>query len=67
MMMPEVGGSTVVSGRSMAIPEDGPMPGSTPIRVPIRQPIVAHSRFSGVRAVAKPLRRNSHEKSITTS
>jgi hypothetical protein len=54
MMIADVGGSIVVRGRRIAIPDDGPMPGSTPINVPIRHPIVAHRRFAGVSAITKP-------------
>jgi hypothetical protein len=38
MIMAGMGGRTVVRGKRMAIPEVGPMPGSTPIRVPIKHP-----------------------------
>jgi hypothetical protein len=54
MMIAEVGGRMVVRGRRIAMPEEGPIPGNTPIKVPIRQPMVAHRRFVGVRADMKP-------------
>jgi hypothetical protein len=54
MIMAEVGGSIVVRGRRIAMPEDGPIPGNTPINVPIRHPMVAQRRFVGVRADIKP-------------
>jgi hypothetical protein len=38
----------------MAIPEEGPMPGRTPIRVPIIDPINAQRRFCKEKAVTKP-------------
>jgi hypothetical protein len=40
--MAGMGGRIVVRGRRMAIPEVGPMPGSTPMRVPIKQPTKAN-------------------------
>ena len=45
MMMAEVGGRTVVSGSRIAMPEAGPIPGSTPTRVPMSEPTSAHIRF----------------------
>jgi hypothetical protein len=41
MIMAGMGGRTVVRGKRIAIPEVGPMPGSTPTRVPIMQPTKA--------------------------
>src|SRR6478609_9354119 len=46
-----------VTGSSMAIVAIGPMPGSTPMSVPIRQPNRQNRRFSGVAAAAKPVPR----------
>ena len=43
-----------VMGSSMATATAGPMPGSTPTAVPSAQPTRAHSRLTGVMAVAKP-------------
>ncbi len=57
MMIADVGGSTVVRGRRIAIPEAGPMPGSTPTSVPMKQPIRAHMRFCRERAVMNPWNR----------
>ena len=57
MMIADVGGSTVVRGSRIAIPETGPMPGSTPTSVPMKQPTNAQKRFWNVRAVANPWRR----------
>jgi hypothetical protein len=39
MMSAETGGSTNVSGSSIAIVASGPMPGSTPISVPRKTPM----------------------------
>src|SRR5215210_5079709 len=38
----------------MAMVATGPMPGSTPISVPSRQPMKAYSRLMGVKATPKP-------------
>src|SRR3989339_1656464 len=38
----------------MAMVASGPMPGSTPISVPSRQPTKAYIRFTGVKATPKP-------------
>ena len=57
MMMAEVGGSTVVSGSRMAIPETGPMPGRTPTSVPMKQPNAAQKRFCQVSAMDNPCKR----------
>ena len=43
-----------VIGSSIATATAGPMPGSTPTAVPSAQPTKAHSRLTGVIAVAKP-------------
>src|SRR3954464_2519913 len=45
-----------VMGSSMATATAGPMPGSTPTAVPSTQPTKAHSRLTGLIAVAKPCR-----------
>src|SRR4051812_35975640 len=41
----------------MAMVATGPMPGSTPISVPSRQPMNAYSRLIGVKATPKPIER----------
>src|SRR5215468_2583994 len=41
----------------MAMVATGPMPGSTPISVPSRQPMKAYSRLIGVKATPKPIER----------
>jgi hypothetical protein len=46
-----------VTGSSIAMVAMGPMPGSTPIRVPIRHPNRQNSRLTGVAAAAKPVAR----------
>ncbi len=55
MISAAVGSTLAVSGSSIATVSAGPMPGSTPIAVPRKQPTSAHIRFSGVMATAKPL------------
>src|SRR3972149_1776823 len=64
MMIAGVGGRKDVSGRRIAIPEVGPIPGSTPTRVPRTDPISAKKRFCGVRACPKPWNRKP---SVSTS
>ena len=49
----EVGSTWPVIGSSIATVTAGPSPGSTPIAVPSTQPTKAHSRLTGVAAVAK--------------
>jgi hypothetical protein len=43
-----------VIGSSIAMVATGPMPGSTPIRVPSSTPISAYSKWMGVNATPKP-------------
>src|SRR5215217_3319137 len=57
MMSADTGGSAYVAGSSMAMVATGPMPGSTPISVPSRQPMNAYSRLIGVKATPKPSER----------
>src|SRR3954469_11580824 len=57
MIRADTGGSAYVAGSSMAMVATGPMPGSTPIRVPSRQPMKAYSRLIGVKATPKPMER----------
>src|SRR5438093_11236109 len=56
MIIPLVGSTRLakMTGRRIATPETGPMPGRTPIAVPTRQPTSANSRFVGVSASWKP-------------
>jgi hypothetical protein len=55
MMMAELGGRNVVNGSKMAMPEEGPIPGSTPTRVPMRLPTSAQNRFCQFRAMENPM------------
>src|SRR4051812_15138007 len=57
MMMEGVGPKPNVVGMSIAIAADGPIPGRTPTRVPMKQPINANKRFVGCNAKAKPFMR----------
>src|SRR5438445_12734442 len=54
MISAAVGSTLAVSGSSMATVSAGPMPGSTPMAVPRKQPTRAHIRLIGVMAMAKP-------------
>jgi hypothetical protein len=65
MMMAGVGGKKAVRGSRIAIPDVGPMPGSTPTSVPRTEPKKANRRFWGESAAAKPLA--SREKVSTES
>src|ERR1700693_3425400 len=49
--------SPKVTGNRIEMPESGPMPGSTPTKVPTRQPRKAYQRLSGWKAMAKPCAR----------
>src|SRR5574340_67428 len=57
MINADTGGRTYVTGSSMAIVAIGPMPGRTPMSVPMKQPINAYIRLTGVRATPKPRER----------
>src|SRR5713226_6841735 len=54
MMSAPVGSTLKVSGNNMAMVAIGPMPGSTPIKVPTRHPMKQSTRLVGDNAVAKP-------------
>src|SRR5258706_12228101 len=54
MMMPNSDVPDSVTGSSSDIAEIGPIPGSTPTRVPIKTPIKQYSRLTGCRATPKP-------------
>src|SRR5215207_2692341 len=54
MISADVGGTLNVIGSSMAIVASGPMPGSTPISVPRKQPMKQNQRFCSVSATLKP-------------
>jgi hypothetical protein len=45
MIMPEVGGIPKVTGKRMAIVPTGPIPGRTPINVPMKTPIKQNRRL----------------------
>src|SRR5881394_2847563 len=57
MISAPTGGRPKVIGNSMAIVAKGPMPGSTPIRVPTSAPIRQSPRLVGVTATPKPNQR----------
>src|SRR5688572_15964362 len=54
MISAVTGESAIVMGSSMAIVAVGPMPGSTPTRVPSSTPRKQYSTLTGVNAVSKP-------------
>ena len=49
--------NTNVKGRRMAIVAVGPMPGRTPIKVPVNTPMKQAKRFFNVRTVLNPMMR----------
>ena len=53
--MAETGSSVNEIGSSMATVVTGPMPGSTPTRVPSRTPMKQYRRFCAVNATPKPM------------
>src|SRR3954469_20612944 len=57
MMIAPVGSSLKVSGIRIAIPAMGPIPGSTPTAVPMREPSSAKIRFPGRRTRLNPCSR----------
>src|SRR5947209_66263 len=54
MMMPDSGVPDSVTGNSSDIAEIGPMPGSTPTRVPMNTPIKQYRILTGSSAMPKP-------------
>src|SRR6185295_14670503 len=54
MISAGVGGRLKVIGSSIAIVASGPIPGSTPISVPRKQPMKQNHRFCHVSATLKP-------------
>src|SRR6202171_6710001 len=54
MMSADTGGSTKVAGSSIGMVAIGPMPGSTPIRVPRMQPMKQYRMLFQCRATPKP-------------
>src|SRR5258705_524917 len=57
MIRPDTGSRWNVSGSSIAMVAIGPMPGRTPISVPMSAPTSANPRFAGVSATANPVAR----------
>src|SRR6185436_17913976 len=57
MISAATGGTLKVIGSSIAIVASGPMPGSTPISVPRKQPMKQNQRFCQVSATLKPNKR----------
>src|SRR5438132_6817484 len=55
MISAPTGPSQNVNGSTIAMVVSGPMPGSTPMMVPSRQPMKQSSRFCQVSATAKPI------------
>src|SRR4029079_1291003 len=55
MIRPDTGSRWKVSGSSIAMVAIGPMPGSTPIRVPTMAPMKAKPRLAGVSATPNPI------------
>src|SRR5689334_2317332 len=54
MISAATGATLKVMGSNIAIVASGPMPGSTPIRVPKKQPMKQYQRFCQVSATLKP-------------
>jgi len=54
MMMAETGGRVKVKGRRSATLPAGPIPGRTPMSVPIKTPAKQRRRFVGVRTTKNP-------------
>src|ERR1700761_6195620 len=52
--MPGTGGMTATMGSIIEIVDSGPMPGSTPMRLPTSTPNTHHIRLSGCSATPKP-------------
>jgi hypothetical protein len=54
MIIPETGGILKVVGNRIAMAPVGPIPGKTPIRVPIKTPMKQYKMFAGMRATENP-------------
>jgi len=54
MISADVGFMPNVTGMSSAIPADGPIPGNTPMIVPMKTPKNVYHRLIGCRHTAKP-------------
>ncbi len=57
MIIAVTGGRPKVTGSNIAIAPGGPIPGSTPTRVPMKTPPKQQSRFKGSRAIRNPYSR----------
>ena len=57
MMIAEVGSRLNEKGRRMAIVATGPIPGSTPINVPMITPTKQARRFTGVKAMLETMKK----------
>ena len=66
MMMEAAGGILNVTGSNSDNAAIGPMPGSTPTKVPTRQPMKQYRRFSGVRTTPKPIAKFSNISAATS-
>src|SRR5688500_17161136 len=66
MISAATGGTLKVIGNSIAIVASGPMPGNTPISVPISTPMKQYIRFCSEKATPKPKMRLSNS-SMTAS
>jgi len=53
MMIADTGVILKVEGKSRDMVATGPIPGSTPIKVPVRHPIKQKNKLSGWRITAK--------------
>jgi hypothetical protein len=56
-----VAGTLKVNGSKRAIVSAGPIPGSTPTKVPTKHPIKPYSNVMGSKATAKPSIKESKE------
>jgi hypothetical protein len=54
MMIPETGARVKVKGRRRATLPAGPIPGNTPMSVPMKTPAKQRSRLAGVKTTEKP-------------
>jgi hypothetical protein len=56
MIMAETGSTWKVAGSKREIVPTGPIPGRTPMRVPINTPMKQYRRLARLKLAAKPLR-----------
>jgi len=57
MIVADMGDIRKVAGKRIDIAPIGPIPGSTPTKVPMKTPRKQNRRFSGSRASEKPVKR----------